>query len=186
MLTQSGIVRSDIRSSFGSYSGTAAGLPLDITLSLVSANGSCEPLVGYAVYLWHATQDGLYSMYTKTGENYLRGVQETDADGKVTFKTIFPGCYDGRWPHVHFEVFQNVAQATAATGKLLTSQLALPEDVCREVYATRGYATSTANLAKASLTSDMVFKDSYAQELAEVSGSTAAGLTAKLLMGVDV
>ncbi|MBL8950181.1 MAG: dioxygenase [Myxococcaceae bacterium] len=185
-LTQTGIVRSDIRTSFGSYSGTAPGVPLDITLSLVAANAACEPLVGYAVYLWHATQDGLYSLYTKQNENYLRGVQESDADGKVTFKTIFPGCYDGRWPHVHFEIFPTLQSATTATSKLSTSQLALPQDVCSEVYGASGYEASVSNLSRVSLDSDNVFRDGYSTQVATVTGAVASGLTASLLMGVNV
>ena len=34
----------------------------------------------------------------------LLGVQVTDANGRVTFTLIVPGCYPGRWPHIHFEV----------------------------------------------------------------------------------
>jgi protocatechuate 3,4-dioxygenase beta subunit len=40
-----------------------------------------------------------------TTESYLRGVQVTDSNGQVTFTTIYPACYSGRWPHIHFEVF---------------------------------------------------------------------------------
>lgn len=97
-LSQSGIVRRDIRGSFGSLSGTAAGIPLTVKLTLVGSTVSCEPLVGYALYLWHCDRDGSYSLYTIANQNYLRGVQETDANGQVTFTTIFPGCYSGRWP----------------------------------------------------------------------------------------
>ena len=72
-------------------------------------------------------------------ENYLRGVQAADAKGYVEFTSIFPAAYDGRWPHMHFEVYQTVADAQNATNKLRTSQLAFPEDVCDKVYATEGY-----------------------------------------------
>ena len=81
MLTQSGVVRSDIRSSFGSMSGTASGVPLTITLKLVNTASSCASLEGLAVYLWHCTADGNYSLYSSgiTNQNYLRGVQVSDA-----------------------------------------------------------------------------------------------------------
>ena len=75
-------------------------------------------------------------------ENYLRGVQEADADGWLEFTTIFPACYAGRWPHVHFEVYESLDNATSASTKLRTSQLAFPQDVCDEVYATEGYEQS--------------------------------------------
>ena len=107
-------MRSDITSSFGSSTTVAAGVPLTITLQVTDTANGCTPLAGAAVYLWHCDIDGKYSMYSEgvTGENYLRGVQETDADGTVTFTSIFPAAYDGRWPHIHFEVYPSVADAT--------------------------------------------------------------------------
>ena len=57
----------------------------------------------------------------------------------MTFTSIFPAAYSGRWPHVHFEVYPRLDAATTASGKLRTSQLAFPEDACRQVYATDGY-----------------------------------------------
>ena len=80
-LLLSGVVRSDIRSSFAGASAVAAGVPLTMTLTLVNANASCASLAGYAVYIWHCDQAGRYSLYSSgvTGENYLRGVQVTDS-----------------------------------------------------------------------------------------------------------
>ena len=86
---QSGIVRSDIRSSFGSSTTTAPGVPLTITLKVVDQTGAAQ--AGHAVYLWHCDRDGKYSLYTVPNENYLRGVQETAADGTVTFTIDLPG-----------------------------------------------------------------------------------------------
>ncbi|MEF2280013.1 intradiol ring-cleavage dioxygenase [Deinococcus sp. YIM 134068] len=150
VLTRSGIVRSDLRTSLGT-GNTASGVPLTLTLKLVNTNASCAALSGYAVYMWQCTQGGNYSLYSSSivGEDYLRGVQASGADGTVTFTTVFPGCYAGRWPHIHFEVYPTLASATSAANKIQTSQLALPEATCREVYATSGYtnspATSTAS-----------------------------------------
>jgi protocatechuate 3,4-dioxygenase beta subunit len=187
VLNQSGIVRSDIRSSFGSSSGTAAGVPLTVSLTIVSADGgSCAPLAGYAVYIWHCDQVGRYSLYSPgvTDQNYLRGVQVTDAGGKVSFTTIFPGCYSGRWPHIHFEVYPSQASATAAGAQVATSQLALPQANCSQVYATAGYEASVANLAQISLASDMVFSDGASAETPTVTGSTSAGYSAALTVAV--
>ncbi|WP_254605636.1 hypothetical protein [Deinococcus sp. JMULE3] len=99
VLTRSGVVRRDLRRSLGT-GNVAPGVPLTLTLKLVNTNGSCAPLRGYAVYAWHCTADGNYSMYSSgvVGEDYLRGVQVSDAGGNVTFQTIVPGCYPGRWP----------------------------------------------------------------------------------------
>lgn len=187
VLTQSGIVRSDIRSSFGSLSGTAAGVPLTVTLKLVSVSGACANLEGYAVYLWHCTRDGGYSLYSSgvTAQNYLRGVQVSDASGELTFTTIFPGCYSGRWPHIHFEVFSSLSTATSGNSDVRTSQLALPESVCRSVYTgASGYTSSVTNLNAITLASDNIFSDGYSTQMATVTGDVTNGFAATLTVGV--
>lgn len=144
VLEQSGVVRSDIRSSFGTSTTTAEGVPMTLELTVLDLAGGGAGFAGVAVYVWHCTRDGGYSMYSEglTGENFLRGVQIADADGKVSFTSIFPGCYSGRWPHIHFEVYPDEASITDTANKLATSQVALPEAVCRDVYAMDGYAGS--------------------------------------------
>src|SRR6476646_6370893 len=156
VLTQSGIVRSDITSSFGSSTTKAKGVPLSITMTINDFANNKSPLVGGAVYLWHCDRDGNYSLYSQgvTDENYLRGVQEADANGVVTFQSIFPACYPGRWPHVHFEVYPSLEMATNENDKIATSQIALPKDACDGVYATDGYGQSVQTLSQLSLTTD--------------------------------
>lgn len=186
-LTTTGVVRSDITSSFGDSSGTAEGIPLTFSLTVVDVSGEGDagtPVAGAAVYAWHCDRDGQYSMYDITDQNYLRGVQEADADGTVTFTSIFPACYPGRWPHIHFEVYPSLEDATSATGRMRTSQLALPQDVSEAVYATEGYEQSVANLQGVTLDSDMVFSDGYALQMARMSGSVSEGYTATLRVPV--
>ena len=122
----------------------AQGVPLTINLTVLDLAANAVPLAGGAVYLWQCDREGRYSMYSQgvTNENYLRGVQEIDASGKVSFTSVFPGCYAGRWPHIHFEVYRSLASATAAGNKIATSQIALPEGLCDAVYASSGYGTS--------------------------------------------
>lgn len=187
VLTRSGIVRSDIRSSL-STGNIAAGIPLTLVLTLVDSNSNCTPLAGYAMYLWHCTRDGNYSLYSSgvTNEDYLRGVQATDSTGTLTFTTIFPGCYTGRWPHIHFEIYSSLAQATGSGNIVHTSQLAFPQDICETVYATEGYSASMRNLAQISLASDSVFRDGYSSQMATVTGDVTSGYTARLTVGVNV
>lgn len=180
VLAMSGIVRSDITQSIGSMSGVAEGVPLTVTLRVLDGQNGCTPLGGYAVYLWHATLDGKYTLYTLTTENYLRGVQETNDAGEVTFTTIFPGCYDGRMPHIHFEVYPTLDLATDSGNKVATSQLAFPSAPCDDVYATSGYEASVQNFAKISFDSDNVFRDGVTEQLATVTGSVADGYVATL------
>jgi protocatechuate 3,4-dioxygenase beta subunit len=186
ILDQSGIVRSDITTSFGSASAVAEGVPLRIELAVLDTTNGCTPLAGAAVYLWHCNADGAYSLYDGdiAEENYLRGVQETDAGGKVSFTSIFPAAYSGRWPHIHFEVYRSVAEATSAGVVTATSQIALPADVCEVVYATQRYEPSAANLAGSLLESDNVFGDGATTQLATVTGSVESGYVAALSVPV--
>lgn len=185
VLAESGIVRSDIRSSFGSASGVADGVPLRIELTIVEADTE-GVIPGAAVYVWHCDRNGDYSMYSEAAanENYLRGVQVADDFGLVAFDSIFPAAYAGRWPHVHFEVYPSLAEATSAGNKLTTTQLALPQDVCETVYATDGYRTSARNLAETSLETDSVFSDGWDLQLATVTGDPETGYVATLMVPV--
>lgn len=186
VLSEAGVVRSDITASIGAASGVADGIPTSVEFVLLDADG-CTPLAGAAVYAWHCDRLGRYSMYSEgvEGENYLRGVQESDADGVVRFQTIFPGCYPGRWPHIHFEVYPSLADATSVANVRHTSQLAFPLEACEAAYATAGYEASVESLLRISLASDGVFgDDAAAQQLATVTGDAAAGFAATLTIAV--
>lgn len=187
VLNQSGVVRSDIRSSFNGATGVAAGVPLTIKLQLVNANASCASLAGYAIYLWHCDRDGLYSLYSSgvTAQNYLRGVQETDSSGSLSFTTIFPGCYAGRMPHVHFEVYPSLARAAAASNRIKTSQFTFPLATLNEVYTASGYTSSVRNLAQISYATDNVFSDGTSLQMAGVTGNATNGYVVTLTIGVN-
>ncbi|MGH2475460.1 MAG: hypothetical protein ACRDIL_09360 [Candidatus Limnocylindrales bacterium] len=182
VLAEGGIVREDIRPSFGSASGLAEGVPATLDLEILDGANGCAPLAGGAVYVWHCDRDGRYSLYSPgaADENYLRGVQEADANGAMSFTTIFPGCYAGRWPHIHFEVYASVADATGGGAALATSQLAIPEDACNQAYDADGYGQSVTNLASLTLDSDMVFADGTALQAATATGSADDGFAIQL------
>jgi protocatechuate 3,4-dioxygenase beta subunit len=186
VLNQTGVVRSDIRSSFGTASGVAAGVPLTIMLTVSDSGASCAPFPEAAVYVWHCDRDGRYSLYSPgvTGENYLRGVQVVDSAGAAHFTSIFPACYPGRWPHIHFEIYQDLGAATSGAGPLATSQIALAKDVCDAVYTTEGYGESARNLAGVALDTDPVFRDGWTRELATVTGRVGSGLAVALVVPV--
>ena len=186
-LTLTGVVRSDIRSSFAGASAVATGIPLTLTLQLVNAANSCANLAGYALYLWHCDRNGLYSLYDSTllNEDYLRGVQVTDSNGQVSFTTIFPGCYAGRMPHIHFEIYPSLSSAVSAAYKMRTSQLTFPLTTINEAYATSLYSTSAANLSGMSFAADTVFSDGTSLQMASVSGSASSGYTASLVVAIS-
>ncbi|MEV4702345.1 intradiol ring-cleavage dioxygenase [Actinoplanes sp. NPDC049316] len=185
--TLGGIVRKDIRSSFGDADGVAEGVPLEFALVVKDLNGAA--VNGAAVYAWHCDRDGNYSLYSTgvTDQNYLRGIQQTDETGTAAFTSIFPACYSGRWPHIHFEVYSSLENATSGSGPIVkTSQIAIPEDVSKAVYATAGYSKSVTNLSQVTLATDNVFgDDSAARELATVTGSVDAGYRATLTIAID-
>ena len=147
-LTDSGIVRQNILSDLDDPDQVAEGILLDLELQLADVNNQCQPLSGYAVYLWHCDALGRYSLYSLPDCSYLRGVQVSDNQGVVRFTTIFPGCYSGRYPHIHFEVFSSLDNATSANHAVLISQLALSQSSCQEVYQTAFYRDSKNNFAR--------------------------------------
>lgn len=190
VLEQSGIIRSDIRSSFGTSTTTAEGVPMTLRLNVYNIEGGQQvPYSGAAVYVWHCDRDGQYSMYSDglENENYLRGVQVADANGVVEYTSIFPACYSGRWPHVHFEVYPDAASITDHDLSVSTSQVAFPTDVLDAVFATAGYEASVKNFAQfTSISQDNVFgDDDGVLEMATVTGDVTNGFLAELTVGVD-
>jgi len=113
------------------------------------------------------------------------------AGHELTFTTIFPGCYSGRYPHIHFEVFPSLAVATTQRNAVLTSQFALPRDICSAVYAgATGYSASVNNLAQVTTSSDNVFGDNTSAQITAqtptVAGSVANGFTGTVVVGIAV
>lgn len=187
VLGQEGVVRHDIRSSFGGLSGWAEGVATTIELTLVNLADNCAKAHGIAVYVWHCDRDANYSLYGDTADkNYLRGVQAADQDGQVSFTSIFPACEADRWPHINVEVFDSPESAISGANARLTSQIALPADVCKKVYDyDKAYADSAKNLSNKKLESDRVFSDGWEVQLATVTGDpeSATLVTATIGLG---
>lgn len=186
ILEQSGIERQDIRSSLDGGT-TAEGVALTMAF-VVTDMAKGKPFEGAAVYAWQCNAKGQYSMYTQGVENetFLRGVQVADADGKVSFTTIVPGCYAGRWPHIHFEVYPDKASATDVDNVIATSQVAFPIEMLTPIFERAEYAGSTQNLAAiGSVDKDMIFADSIDLQTPTLTGSIDAGYTASLDVKVD-
>lgn len=145
-------------------------------------SAGCAPVSGAAVYIWHCDKDGLYSGYNatnkagQTGLTYLRGIQVTDANGAVSFTTIYPGWYAGRITHIHVQVYLNNNLAVTATA---TTQLAFPQSVTQAVYNTALY-TKGQNTSVASFAADNVFSDGTSTEMVAISGDASSGYLAGL------
>jgi protocatechuate 3,4-dioxygenase beta subunit len=187
VLKEAAMLRRDIRRSVGAGQLTAEGVPLLVNLKLVRSRAQCQPGAGMAVYLWQCDREGRYSLYANDlkDENYLRGVQVADAQGELQFQTIFPGCYPGRMPHLHFEVYASAAEAVAGARPLVTSQIAFPVAPSAELYRSApGYASSVPELQRLGFERDMVFADGVALQMAALSSSAQGGQVARLAVGV--
>jgi len=166
VLKSSGIVRRDMRTNIGKTAIAAEGQVFDLEITLVDARQACAPLAGHAIYLWHCDALGRYSIYDLPNASYLRAVGVANAVGNATFTTIFPGCYPGRYPQIHFEVYMNLDRATSFKNRLLTSQMAMPAEACRAIYAASRYGASAANFTSVSIERDDVFADSTPRQIA--------------------
>lgn len=188
-LSQSGILREDLRPSFNGMTDVAEGVRLELRLTLTDATG-CTPLAGHAIYLWHCNAIGFYSLYDRPEANWLRGLGVANADGVVRFTTIVPGCYAGRWPHMHFEVFRSPKAAVSGDASVLTAQIALPHECCAAVYdADPRYANGRRNLFHMNIGDDNVFGDNSADEVAQqtlsITGTPEAGFLGTVTIPVD-
>ncbi|WP_328825287.1 intradiol ring-cleavage dioxygenase [Tomitella gaofuii] len=187
VLDESGIVRSDITTSLDGGT-TVDGVPLSFTFTVTDSANADAAFEGAAVYVWQCDSQGRYSMYTEgvEDETYLRGVQVADADGRVSFTTIVPACYAGRWPHVHFEVYPDVDSATSVSNAIATSQVAFPQDMADTVYALDTYSGSAANLAQlGGIENDNVFGDGHELQLGTFTGDAESGYVGSLSVAVD-
>jgi protocatechuate 3,4-dioxygenase beta subunit len=170
IMTPSQLVMANIKSD-------RTGVALLMNLSIKNKNNNCSALQNVLVDVWHCDKDGNYSEYGGTAMqatnyqavHFLRGRQTTDANGQVSFISIYPGWYSGRAPHIHVEVL------TASGSSLLVTQIAFPENISSTVYASSLYAAHGE--ANTSNVSDNVFSDSLAAELATVTGNITDGFT---------
>ncbi|GAB3571947.1 hypothetical protein GCM10027578_31110 [Spirosoma luteolum] len=165
-------VRKDIRDD-------RTGVAFTMNITIKNNNNSCAALAGALVDVWHCDKDGYYSEYGGSGMqsvnfqnvDFLRGRQTSDANGLVSFTSIFPGWYSGRAPHIHVHIYN------AAGKSLLVTQIAFPYDTTNTVYTTGQSYGYTKGAQDTKNERDNVFSDSYATELATVSGSLSAGYT---------
>lgn len=154
--------------------GDCKGIPLLMTLTILDKNNGCKPLSNALVDIWHCDSQGNYSEYggygiqpkNMTKKHFLRGRQSTDVNGQVSFISIFPGYYPGRSPHIHLDILEHEKKS------LLVTQIAFPEKVCNMVYNSTNYQGTDY----ISNTSDMVFRDSLDQNMADsVTGNIKDG-----------
>ena len=183
ILANTAMVRADITEG-------KTGVPLTLRLKLIDINNGCAAIAGAWVYIWHCDKDGLYSGYdanSNVGQSnltYLRGIQKSDSNGFVTFKTIYPGWYEGRITHIHCMVFLTGSTLSSSSSSMATTQFAFPLSITAAVYTSPLY-TKGQNTSVTSFASDNVFSDGTTTELLALSGNAGAGYVGGIVIGVD-
>ena len=169
------------------------GTPLTLRFQVVDSF-SCQPLPGALVSIWHANASGLYSgvrnvmlgtdmnpeggVVDTTDQNFLRGTQQTDSEGRVSFNTIFPGWYRPRPTHAHIMVFP------PDFGEVATTQLYFPDEVCDLAYQGEHYLSRGPNPIRTDPGAFSPTDSSDAEDLWLDLRRTAAGFEASHQLGV--
>lgn len=176
--TPSSLVRTDITDG-------RTGVPFTMKITIQNTNTDCTALANSIVDVWHCDKDGYYSEYGGTGMqsvnytsvHFLRGRQVTDANGLVTFTSIFPGWYQGRATHIHVHIYN------ASGTSLKITQIAFPEGSSSAVATVNGsggvaYGYTKGMSGYTYNASDNIFNDdSTGAQLATITGSISAGYT---------
>jgi protocatechuate 3,4-dioxygenase beta subunit len=130
-------------------------------------------------------------MQPSDNQTFLRGVQLTNEQGIVEFRTIFPGAYAGRVNHIHLKVHiggQTAADKYTDGHVAHTGQIFFPEEITKAVLARAPY--STHQIRRTTLDEDNVFTTQNGQQgLAHLTlinpASPADGYVAEVLLGVN-
>lgn len=154
------------------------GVPLSLTIAVVNVAAACAPVAGAVVDVWQCDHEGTYSEYgTGRGQTFLRGIQTADAQGQVTFETVYPGWYQGRATHIHVEVL-------VGGRSVKVTQIAFPEDITAAVYRTGVYAAKGQNTTTNAR--DNVFADGVTLQMLSLAGSPTAGYSGMFTVGVSL
>jgi protocatechuate 3,4-dioxygenase beta subunit len=151
------------------------GTPLTLRLAVVDAK-TCRPIKGAVVDIWHCDASGIYSGFGagRASRTFMRGIQRTNANGVATFKTVYPGWYQGRTVHIHVKV--HVRGSVVHTG-----QLYFPDRVTDAAYRKAPYANRpTRDVRNAD---DAIFRSGGKRSLLSLRHS-GAGYVGSIRMGV--
>ena len=151
------------------------GTPLTLRLGVVDAS-TCRPIKGAAVDIWHADAAGVYSGFGQGAASltFMRGIQRTDAKGTATFRTVYPGWYQGRTVHIHVKV--HVAGNVVHTG-----QLYFPDTLTDAVYTKAPYSSRPGRDVRNA--TDSVFRNGGKRSMLTLHRS-GSGYLGSIVMGV--
>jgi intradiol ring-cleaving dioxygenase-like protein len=158
--------------------GGSRGTPLTLRFQVINAT-TCRAIRNAAVEIWHCDASGVYSGVQGNSGTFLRGIQRTNASGRVRFESIVPGWYRGRTPHIHMKVF--VGGDEVHTGQVFFRPAVLRTVYRQGVYRSRGQA-DTSNAG------DMIYADAGSRALLSMrrkGSAVSSGYTGSLVIGVD-
>jgi protocatechuate 3,4-dioxygenase beta subunit len=180
------LTRSDVREG-------KPGVRLDIGIRVVSCADN-RPLRDVAVDLWQCDALGVYSGFhndpdemitngarqqPRTDDRFLRGTQRTDENGVAGFRTIFPGWYTPRTPHVHLRL-------RAGERPVHTTQLYFPERVIAWVTTQEPYRQRADRRAATNDDDFVIGHAGGAPDAWAATERTGDGLQATVTLAVDL
>ena len=177
--------RSDIRSNPSTKHIKPGTLLTLIFQTMRIGTGSCRPLSGACVDIWHSDAMGVYSdvrdpWFDTVGQKFLRGYQVTDAQGEARFITIYPGWYPGRTVHIHFKIRIKLSASRIFD---FTSQLYFDDEMTDQVHARPLYAARGPRSARNR--HDRIFRHG-GDQLTLNPSPTADGYSASFLIGLQL
>jgi protocatechuate 3,4-dioxygenase beta subunit len=158
--------RQDIRGRYNMDAEPGVEMQLHLRiLDFTSTDCNGTPVPDVDVYIWHTDAQGYYSGFGEPGDQkpderyagvpgqndldntdrFCRGVQTTDANGVVSFRSIFPGWYNGRDLHIHFVCLKkdstplgrvNYSKANTQNKWLFTTQFYFDPDFSASIHET--------------------------------------------------
>lgn len=165
------MVRQDCRGRYNEDQPPGAEMQLHIRILDGSQQGCGEkPVSDVVVYVWNTDAEGFYSGFGTRGtdreqtpdvpysqtftpnqddidtvdkDRFCRGIQTTNEEGVVSFRSIFPGWYNGRDVHIHLVLLKPGAPLVPNRGTYqganhyLTTQFYFPEALVREVHTSQ-------------------------------------------------
>lgn len=145
------------------------GTPTTLKIYVRNVNNGCAVIKDAVVDVWHCDANGDYSEYGNAASaHFLRGRQNTDANGMAAWKTIFPGWYSGRAPHIHVQIFNTAGKS------LLETQIAFPKAECDKIYSQGAY--KNRGLQNTTNERDGIFSDGVGTEMATITGNVTDGI----------
>lgn len=164
------------------------GVPLNVTFTVLNFDTQCTPAPNIRVDAWQCDKDGLYSGYANqtghnqppqnlVGQTFMRGIQLTDANGEVKFKTIYPGWYPGRAVHIHMNFFVN-------SKKGFTTQAAFPDALTKTVFQNNPMYGGQADTTNA--TDQGIFSDGVTYQMFTIAPNSSGGYDASLVIAIKL